>query len=93
MTKHFRDSVSFAVMSVLIFIFVSLFKSEINESEDDVDTYWILHWIDLHRHFDIHRNCGIYSFEHIHIGILTALIVTSFCLTWILSKVLRHKAK
>ena len=92
-TKQIQDLVSFAAMSVLIFVLVSLSHSEIFESYDAVDTIWNLHWIDCHRRFDVHQNAGIYSFENLRPEILWSLTALSLCLTWILSKVLHRLRK
>jgi len=93
MSKKFCDSVSFALMMVLVFVLGSLAHSTLFETYDEADTYWYLHWIDIHRHFDVQRQVGIYSIEHIHLAALAAMIFISFCVTWILAKILRHYRK
>jgi hypothetical protein len=88
MLKPLPKIVSFVAMAALVFIFVTLAGSTMVESEDAVDTGWSLHWIDLHRHFDIHRGAGIYSVERIDAGTLTIFVLISVGLTWILSRLL-----
>ena len=88
MTKPLPKIVSFVVMTTLVFIFVTLAGSTIGESEDEVDSSWSLHWIVLHRQFDIHRNAGVYSVERVDVGTLVVFIFISIGLTWILSRLL-----
>ena len=88
MRKPLPKIASFVVMAILVFMVATLAGSTIVESEDAVDSGWSLHWIDLHRHFDIHRGAGVYSVERIDVGTLVVFIFTSIGLTWILSKLL-----
>jgi len=80
--------VSFVVMAALVFIFATLAGSTVGESEDAIDSSWSLHWINLHRHFDIHRGAGVYSVERVDVGRLVIFVLVSIGLTWILSKLL-----
>ena len=88
MLKSLPKFVSFVAMAALLFILATLAGSTIIESENEVDTGWSLHWIDLHRHFDIHRGVGIYSVQRIDVGTLIIFILISAGLTLIFSRLL-----
>jgi hypothetical protein len=90
MTKRFQDSVSFAVMTILIFIVVSLSSTFLSGSSGAGVRYLDLHWIVLREDL-----AQVLTVWHIYTGTLVALIAVSFCLTWILSRVLKvlHQKK
>lgn len=80
-------------MTVLIFVLGSLFHSTQFESNDQMDSYWYLHWIDIHRHFDGQQQTAVYSVEHIHFVALAVLIFISLFVTWVLAMALRYYRK
>lgn len=83
MTKRFQDSVSFAVMAVLVFFVLSLSHTALTGSSGAGIRYFHLHWIVVRQ--DIWNT----SVSRIYTGTLVALIVSSLCLTWVLSRVLK----
>jgi hypothetical protein len=89
MSKHFRDSISFAVMAVLIFAGISLSKTSLTGSSGNGIRYLDLHWIVFRANL-----YQVFTVAHFYHGKLAALVAISICLTWVLSwvlKVLHHK--
>jgi hypothetical protein len=84
MTKRFQDYVSFAVMTILIFIILSLSFTSLTGSSGNGIRYLDLHWIVLRDNL-----YQVLTVTEIHVGTLATLIAASLCLTWILSKVLK----
>jgi predicted histidine transporter YuiF (NhaC family) len=83
MTKIIRDFISFCVMATLIFVVISLSFTSVTGSSGAGIRYWNLHWIVVRQ--DIWNT----SLSHIYTGTLAVLIAFSFCLTWVLSKLLK----
>jgi hypothetical protein len=89
MNKRFQHYVSFAVMSILIFIVLTLSFTSLTGSSGNGIRYLNLHWIVFRENF-----YQVLTVADFHIRALAILIVASFCMTWILSKileVLHHK--
>jgi len=84
MTRRFQDSVSFAVMTILICIVLTLSNTFLSGSSGAGIRYLDLHWIILRE--DLAQALTV---VHIYTGTLAALIAVSLCLTWILSRVLK----
>ena len=83
MTKRTRDSISFAVMAVLVFILSQFFLSSSVSTGPNEDLS--LGWLDFHRHgFN-------WSVGQFHFGPLIVEAILSIAFTWALSKALRHR--
>ncbi len=88
LNRRFQDSVSFAVMTILIFIVLSLSFTSVTGSSGAGIRYLDLHWI------VVRQDAWNTSVSHIYTGSLAALFASSFCVAWVLSrvlKVLHHK--
>lgn len=85
MTSQFRDSLSFATMTFLVFILVCLFDStDVSTSANEDLSFG---WLQLHRH-------GLdWSVGHLSFGVLALDVIIAFALTCILSKVLRRRLR
>jgi energy-coupling factor transporter transmembrane protein EcfT len=84
MSKQFRDSVSFAVMAVLMFVVVSLSCTLLTGSSGAGIRYLDLHWIVFRA--DLYQ---VFTIWCIYKGKLAAVVAISICLTWALSVVLK----
>jgi hypothetical protein len=84
MSKQIQDSVSFAVMTILLFTVLSLSYTSLTGSPGAGIRYLHLHWIVLRE--DIAQ---VLTVKHIYGGRLAALVAISFCLTWVLSRILK----
>jgi hypothetical protein len=83
MSKKIQDSVSFAVMSVLVFIVLTLSRTALTGMGGGARiTYFHLHWIVLR------SDMWSISVSHIYFGMLAALVAASLVTTWILSRIL-----
>jgi len=85
MTKQFRDSLSFGMMTLLVFILISyLMSTDFSTSANEDLSFG---WLQLHRH-------GLdWSIEHVRFGMLLLDVSIAIVLTWILSKILDRRRK
>jgi len=84
MTEAFRDRLSLAVMGVLVFItlnFILCDDVSLSAPEEDLSFGWLA----------FHRHGVTWSFEHFHLCSLVLEICVAVGLTWLLSKMLRHR--
>ena len=84
MNKRFQHHVSFALMSILIFIVLTLSFTSLTGSSGNGIRYLNLHWIVFRE--NLYQVLTVADF---HIGTLAILIAASLCVTWILSKILK----
>lgn len=82
MRERMQDSVSFAVISLLVFVVFSLSFTSLTGSSGAGIRYLHLHWIVVRQ--DVWHT----SVSHFSAGTLTALIAASLALTWALSRLL-----
>jgi hypothetical protein len=82
-TKKTKHSISFVVMTVLIFVGLNLFLGDYYSSGPNSD--WTIGGIHLHRHGQVWT---IQSFSPF--GLIITLLL-SILITWTASKILRHR--
>ncbi len=79
----FQSRLSFVVMTILVFI--GLHFLLFNGVSTGPNTDLSLGWLDLHRHgFE-------WTIASFHAGGLVAVAIVSIFITWVLSKMLRHR--
>jgi hypothetical protein len=83
MAKNLKQSISFVVMAVLVFILAHflLYSSFSTGPNQDVSFGWL----------QLHRHANDWSIQHVNVGVLAAVVGLAILLTWVLSKILRRR--